>query len=69
MSNYSTTIGAHGTVDTDSRPAAPGFWQRFYSALVASREEQVRREIERYYSTLSENQRKDLGFPTRNDRR
>lgn len=69
MSNYSTTIGTHGTVDNDSRPTVTGFWQRLYRALVAAREQQARREIERYYGTLSEAQLKDLGFPTSADRR
>jgi len=69
MSHYSTTIGAHGAVDTHSRPAAPSLWQRFYKALVAARQEQARREIERYFASLGENQLKDLGYPTSTDRR
>ncbi len=69
MSHYSTTIGAHGAVEIDSRPAAPSVWRRFYDALVAARQEQARREVERYYSTLGPEQLKDLGFPTSTDRR
>lgn len=68
MSNYSTTLDARGATET-SVQTAPGLWQRFYKALVAAREEQARREIERYFSSLSPEQLKDLGYPASADRR
>jgi hypothetical protein len=63
MTNYTSTLGAHGAIETDVRPAGKSLWKRAMEALVAARQEQARRELERYFSTLSDAQRKDLGFP------
>lgn len=68
MSNFSTTLGAQGAIEA-ARPAAPSFWQRVYKALIAARQDQARREVERYYSTLGPDQLKDLGYPTSADHR
>ena len=69
MSIHATTLGAHGAIDTSSRPATKGLWHRVLDKLVAARQEQARRQIEAYINGLSEQQRKDLGFPTAADRR
>ena len=33
---------------TPARPARPGFWQRFYAALIVSRQRQAERDIAIY---------------------
>ena len=69
MSIHSTTLDAHGAIDRADRPAKKGFWQRFYAKMIAARQAQARREIQAYINDLSDQQRKDLGFPTAADKR
>lgn len=69
MSHYSSTMSANSAVGTGVRSHEGGFWSRFYAALVKAREEQARRELNRYFSTLSDQQKKDLGYPSAVDRR
>ncbi len=67
MSNYSTTLDAHGAIGTIDRPHRKGFWSRFYDRLVAARQAEAQRKLESYFASLSEAQRKDPGFPTAAD--
>lgn len=69
MSIHSTTLDTHGAIDRAARPATKGFWHRFYEKMVAARQAQARRHIQSYINGLSEQQRKDLGFPTAADQR
>jgi len=69
MSNYSTAIHAGAVVGAGARSNENGFWKRFYARLIAARQEAARREIERYYNGLSNQQLKDLGYPSSVDRR
>ena len=69
MSNYSTAIHAGSAAGAGSRSNENGFWKRFYARLIAAREAQARREIERYFKTLGDQQMKDLGYPSAVDKR
>jgi hypothetical protein len=63
MTNYSATIGTTASIDTESRPATKGFWRRLFDRMVAARQAQADRQIQIYINGLSDQARKDLGFP------
>ena len=69
MSTQTTTIGAHGAFETAGRTRAKGFWHRLFDRMVAARQAQADRAIAAYIKGLSDQERKDLGFPTIADMR
>jgi hypothetical protein len=64
MSTHSTMLDAHGAVETSTRATGKGFWRRLFDRMVAARQAQANREIAAYLQGLSEQERRNLGYPT-----
>ena len=69
MSINTTAVGAHGALESTGRAGTRGFWGRLFDKMIEARQAQARRQIAAYLSQLSDEQRKDLGYPTATDRR
>ncbi len=68
MSTHTITtapVGGFAVERAASTGAKPGkgFFRRVFEAMVASREAEANRLIQQYMSRLSEQERKDLGYP------
>lgn len=68
MSNITTTFGANSAIADSGARKSKGFWARLYARMIAARQAQAKRDLDRYLSTLSEADRKDLGWPAPGDR-
>ena len=63
MSNMTTTFGADAAIARSGARKSKGVWARLYARMIAGRQLQAQRELDRYFSSLTEAQRRDLGLP------